>query len=73
MGRRRGRVARIGGGSDAGGPGVRAFFDEQRPGPGRLLLAGVALLLVVETIVANRGWRATASVVVPAPPERSIS
>jgi hypothetical protein len=39
----------------------------------RLLLAGAALLLVVETIVANRGWRATASVVVPAPPERSIS
>jgi hypothetical protein len=39
----------------------------------RLLLAGVGLLLIVETIVANRGWRATASVVVPAPPERSIS
>lgn len=39
----------------------------------RLLLAGAALLLLVETIVANRGWRATASVVVPAPPERSPS
>ncbi len=39
----------------------------------RLLLAGAALLLVVETLVANRGWRATASVVVPAPPERSLS
>lgn len=39
----------------------------------RLLLAGTALLLVVETIVANRGWRATASVVLPAPRERSVS
>jgi hypothetical protein len=39
----------------------------------RFLLAGAALLLVVETIVANRGWRSTASMVVPAPPERSIS
>jgi hypothetical protein len=39
----------------------------------RLLLAGAALLLGVESIVANRGWRATASLVVPAPPERSIS
>ncbi len=39
----------------------------------RLLLAGAALLLMVETIVANRGWRATGPVVVPAPPERSTS
>jgi len=38
----------------------------------RVLLAAVALLLLVETIVANRGWRGTASVVLPAPPERSI-
>ncbi|HEU5217356.1 MAG TPA: BatA domain-containing protein [Gemmatimonadales bacterium] len=37
----------------------------------RLLLAGAALLLLVETLVANRGWRATATVVLPAPPERS--
>ena len=38
----------------------------------RVLLAAVALLLLVETIVANRGWRGTASVVLPAPPERSL-
>lgn len=39
----------------------------------RLLLAAAGLLLVVEAFVANRGWRATASDVVPAPPERSLS
>jgi len=39
----------------------------------RLLLAAVALLLLAETIVANRGWRGTASLVLPAPPERSTS
>jgi hypothetical protein len=39
----------------------------------RLLLTGAALLLLIETVLANRGWRATSAVVLPAPPERSPS
>ena len=39
----------------------------------RLLLTGAVLLLLVETVLANRGWRATSAVVLPAPPERSPS
>jgi hypothetical protein len=37
----------------------------------RLLLVGAAMLLVAETIVANRGWRATGSNLAAASPERS--
>jgi len=36
----------------------------------RVLLVLAAVLLVTETIVANRGWRGTAAHVLPAPPER---
>lgn len=39
----------------------------------RLLLVLAAALLVAETIVANRGWRGTATHVAPAPPERNNS
>ena len=39
----------------------------------RILLAGAAVLLLVESFVANRGWRATASRAAPAPTERSTS
>jgi hypothetical protein len=37
----------------------------------RALLLLAAVLLVTETIVANRGWRGTAAQVLPAPPERT--
>jgi len=37
----------------------------------RILLVLAAVLLVAETIVANRGWRGTATHVLPAPPERN--
>ena len=37
----------------------------------RILLAAAALLLIAETIVANRGWRGTASRLSVAPSERS--
>ncbi len=36
----------------------------------RILLVLAAVLLLAETIVANRGWRGTATHVLPAPPER---
>jgi len=36
----------------------------------RALLVLAAVLLITETIVANRGWRGTAAQVLPAPPER---
>ena len=36
----------------------------------RALLVLAAVLLMTETIVANRGWRGTAAQVLPAPPER---
>jgi hypothetical protein len=39
----------------------------------RILLVGAAVLLLVESYVANRGWRATASRAAPAPTERSTS
>lgn len=39
----------------------------------RALLLLAAVLLVTETIVANRGWRGTAAQVLPAPPERKSS
>ena len=39
----------------------------------RILLALAALLLLLETLVANRGRRASAATVVPAPPEGSVS
>jgi hypothetical protein len=39
----------------------------------RLLLAAAAALLIAEMIVANRGWRGTASPILPASPERSAS
>ncbi|HTL04180.1 MAG TPA: BatA and WFA domain-containing protein [Gemmatimonadales bacterium] len=37
----------------------------------RILLIAAAVLLLAETIVANRGWRGTATHVLPAPPERN--
>jgi hypothetical protein len=37
----------------------------------RVLLGLAAVLLLAETIVANRGWRGTATHVLPAPPERT--
>ena len=39
----------------------------------RILLISAAVLLLLETIVANRGWRGTAAHVLPAPPERESS
>jgi hypothetical protein len=39
----------------------------------RMLLTLAALLLLLETLVANRGRRASASSVVPAPPEGNVS
>jgi VWA domain-containing protein/aerotolerance regulator-like protein len=39
----------------------------------RILLVMAAVLLLLETIVANRGWRGTAAHVLPAPPERKSS
>lgn len=56
--------------TDRAGPEAPAEH-EGRQRLWRVLLAAVALLLLVETIVSNRGWRGTASVVLPAPPERS--
>ena len=38
-----------------------------------LLLAAVLLVLLVETVIANRGWRGTAETGLAAPPERSLS
>ena len=37
----------------------------------RILLIAATMLLLAETLVANRGWRGTASTVLPAPPERN--
>lgn len=37
----------------------------------RLLLAAAVVLLIAEMIVANRGWRGTASPILPAAPQRS--
>ena len=37
----------------------------------RILLLATAVLLLAESIVANRGWRGTATHVLPAPPERN--
>jgi hypothetical protein len=37
----------------------------------RILLIAAAALLLAESIVANRGWRGTATHVLPAPPERN--
>lgn len=39
----------------------------------RILLVLAAVLLVLETMVANRGWRGTAAQVLPASPERKLS
>jgi hypothetical protein len=39
----------------------------------RLLLAAALLVLLVETVIANRGWRGTAGTGLVAPPERSVS
>ena len=47
-----------------------ASEQESRQGIWRLLLAVVAVLLLLEAIVANRGWRGTAASVLPAAPER---
>jgi hypothetical protein len=52
---------------------LAAREQESRQGIWRLLLAAVAVLLVVEAIVANRGWRGTAASVLPAAPERKSS
>ena len=46
---------------------------EGRQGLWRLLLAAVVVLLIAEMIVANRGWRGTASPVLPASSERNAS
>jgi hypothetical protein len=51
-------------------PTLTAREQESRQGLWRVLLAVVAGLLVLEAVVANRGWRATAASVVPAAPER---
>jgi hypothetical protein len=47
-----------------------ASEQESRQGIWRLLIAVVLVLLVLEAIVANRGWRGTAASVLPAAPER---
>ena len=52
--------------------GLAPLERESRQRLWRWLLGVVAVLLVVETIVANRGWRGTASSVLPAPPERNV-
>lgn len=39
----------------------------------RMLLAAAVALLLAEMIVANRGWRGTASPILPASPERSAT
>ena len=39
----------------------------------RLLLVLVAIALIVETVIASRGWRGTASKVVGTAAERSAS
>lgn len=60
--------------SDSSAAAVRqnltAVEQESRQGLWRLLLAVVAVLLVLEALVANRGWRGTAASVLPAAPER---
>ena len=50
---------------------LAAAEQESRQGVWRLLLGAVAVLLIVEAIVANRGWRGTAAAVLPASPERT--
>jgi hypothetical protein len=47
-----------------------ASEQESRQGIWRWLVLVVAVLLVLEAIVANRGWRGTAASVLPAAPER---
>lgn len=47
-----------------------ASEQESRQGIWRLLVGVVLVLLVMEAIVANRGWRGTAASVLPAAPER---
>jgi hypothetical protein len=47
-----------------------ASEQESRQGIWRLLVAVVLVLLILEAIVANRGWRGTAASVLPAAPER---
>jgi hypothetical protein len=54
----------------AGAPPSRAD-QEQGQRLWRLLLAGAVVLLIAESIVANRGWRATSSSMAQAPTERS--
>lgn len=61
--------------SDSAAAGVTAppapAEREGRQRVWRILLILAAVLLLAETIVANRGWRGTASHVLPAPPERN--
>jgi hypothetical protein len=54
----------------AGAPPTRSE-QEQGQRLWRLLLAGAAVLLLAESIVANRGWRARSSSLVQGPTERS--
>jgi hypothetical protein len=49
---------------------LTAVEQESRQGIWRLLLLAVAVLLLLEALVANRGWRGTAATVLPAAPER---
>jgi len=49
---------------------LAAAEEESRQGIWRLLLGAVLVLLVLEALVANRGWRGAAAAVLPAPPER---
>jgi hypothetical protein len=52
-------------------PNLTAGEQESRQALWRVVLAVVAGLLVLEAIVANRGWRGVAASVLPAPPERT--
>lgn len=55
------------------GPVPTAREVEGRQRLWRALLVAVAVLLLVETLVASRGWRGVAGRVAAAPPERSLT
>ena len=57
----------------AAAPPPTAAEREGRQRLWRILLTLAALLLLLETLVANRGRRASATSVLPAPPEGSAS
>jgi len=50
--------------------GIAAVDQEARQSVWRWLLGVIAALLILEAVVANRGWRGTAASVLPPSPER---